>query len=152
MTYPNKPLGEPVRPHESYVAGVVKAAFVPMLSDRLTTSRECDAEIMFDLYAVPVGVSTKDGGPVGYIWPEDNPSWNLGIRFPGRSRDWFKDTGEGEKIVIERGRALVLMNSLRIPKLTTSLDAAASLYLTLPDRIPSDPLECCREALKQRGL
>lgn len=120
-----------------------------MLSDRLTASRECDAEIMFDLYAMPVGVSTKDGGPVGYIWPEDNPSWNLGIRFAGRTRDWFEG---GEKLVIERDGAFVLMNDLRIPRLTTSIDAAASLYLDKPAMIPSDPLECCRDALKQRGL
>lgn len=88
--------------------------------------RELDAEIMFDLFATPVG-RKYDGGPTGYLWPEDNPSWSFGIRFPGKDRTWFKDVRkriDGETLVIERDGANVLMNALRIPKLTASLDAA----------------------------
>jgi len=91
--------------------------------------RELDAEIMFDLFAVPVG-KRDDGGPTGYLWPEDNPSWSFGIRFPGKDRTWFKDVRkriDGETLVIERDGANVLMNALRIPKLTASLDAAIEL-------------------------
>lgn len=92
--------------------------------------REIDAEIMFDLYAKPCGVSKKDGGPIGYLWPEDNPSWSFGIRFPDRNRGWFAEqrrAGDGERLLIERDGALVLMNDLRVPPLTASLDAAMSL-------------------------
>jgi len=91
--------------------------------------RELDAEIMFDLFATPVG-RKYDGGPTGYLWPEDNPSWSFGIRFPGKDRTWFKDVRkriDGETLVIERDGANVLMNALRIPKLTASLDAAIEL-------------------------
>lgn len=91
--------------------------------------RELDAEIMFDLFATPVG-RKYDGGPMGYLWPEDNPSWSFGIRFPGKDRTWFKDVRkriDGETLVIERDGANVLMNALRIPKLTASLDAAIEL-------------------------
>jgi len=98
--------------------------------------RELDAEIMFDLFATPVG-RKYDGGPTGYPWPEDNPSWSFGIRFPGKDRTWFKDVCkriDGETLVIERDGANVLMNALRIPKLTASLDAAIELCeRVLPD-------------------
>lgn len=91
-------------------------------------SRELDAEIMFDLYAKPVG-KREDGGPSGYLWPEDNPSWSFGIRFPGKNREWFKRPrrDHDETLLIERDGALVLMNALRIPRLTTSIDAALTL-------------------------
>lgn len=92
-------------------------------------SREVDAEIMFDLFAKPVG-QREDGGPVGYLWPEDNPSWSFGISFPGKDREWFKKCRkkiDGETLVIERDGAPVLMNSLRVPALTASLDAAIAL-------------------------
>ena len=91
--------------------------------------RELDAEIMFDLFATPVG-RKYDGGPTGYLWPEDNPSWSFGIRFPGKDRTWFKDVRkriDGETLVIDRDGANVLMNALRIPKLTASLEAAVAL-------------------------
>ena len=91
-------------------------------------SRELDAEIMFDLYAKPVGQHAGDGGPTGYLWPEDNASWAFGIRFPGKDRAWCNDARKrSETLVIERDGAVVLMNSLRIPKLTASLDAALTL-------------------------
>jgi len=95
-------------------------------------SRELDAEAIFNLYAKPVGVSTIDGGPKGYLWPEDNPSWNLGLRFPGKDRDWFKKVRrdpDQETILIERDGALVLANALRIPRLTASIDASETLKL-----------------------
>jgi hypothetical protein len=105
--------------------------------------RELDAAIMFDLYAKPVGQHKEDGGPTGYLWPEDNASWAFGHRFPGKDREWFtkvrhrKDISSNclecgssfkrETLVIERDGALVLMNELRIPPLTASLDEAKSL-------------------------
>ncbi|MFZ5699933.1 MAG: hypothetical protein ACOY4P_01105 [Pseudomonadota bacterium] len=92
--------------------------------------RALDAEIMFDLFAKPVGIHPADGGPRGYIWPEDNPSWNFGLRFPSKDRNWFQKQStreDGERILIERDGALVLMNDLRIPRLTASIDAAMQL-------------------------
>jgi hypothetical protein len=93
-------------------------------------SRELDAEIMFDLYAKPIGKNEIDGGPAGYLWPEDNASWSFGIRFPGKDRQWFTEIRKrafGETLVIQRDGALVLMNALRIPRLTSSIDAALTL-------------------------
>lgn len=92
--------------------------------------REVDAEIMFDLFASPVGKHKVDGGPVGYIRPDEQPSWNFGLRFPGKDRDWFhacRTKMQGETLLIERDSAYVLMNSLRIPTLTASIDAVADL-------------------------
>lgn len=97
-------------------------------------SREVDAEIAFDVYAKPVGKHKADGGPIGYLWPEDNPSWSFGIRFPCCDRQWFadqqakrpKDERE-ERLLIERDGALVLMNDLRVRPYTASLDATMTL-------------------------
>ena len=92
-------------------------------------SRELDAEIMFDLFAKPVG-ERKDGGPVGYLWPEDNPSWNFGLRFPDSTKEQIltnRKHVDGETLIIERDGANVLMNSIRIPELTASIDAALAL-------------------------
>ena len=92
--------------------------------------RQIDAEIMFDLFARPVGKSEADGGPSGYLWPEDNPSWSFGIRFPGKDKEWFTSARrkvDGETLLIHRDGAWVLMNSLRIPHLTSSIDAAIAL-------------------------
>lgn len=90
--------------------------------------RTLDAEIMFDLYAKPVGKHESDGGPSGYLWPEDNPSWSFAIRFPGKDREWFEKVRDGkELLLIERDGALVLVNDLRVPPLTGSLDAAMKL-------------------------
>ena len=110
---------------------------MPDLSDLISRvekasgpDRELDAEVMFDLYASPVGAHKKDGAPIGYLWPDDNPSWSFGIRFPGKDREWFKATRkriDGETLLIERDGALVLMNRLRIPPLTASIDAALTL-------------------------
>ena len=91
--------------------------------------REIDAEVMFDLFAKPVG-ARDDGGPTGYLWPEDNPSWSFGVRFPGKDREWFtaaRQKVEGETLTIWRDDAWVLMNSLRIPQITASLDAVLEL-------------------------
>jgi hypothetical protein len=106
---------------------------IPALIEKLSAlqgpSREVDAEIMFDLFAKPVG-QKDDGGPSGYLWPEDNPSWSFGIRFPGKDREWVancRKRNDGETLVIDRDGAIVLMNALRIPELTNSLDAAIAL-------------------------
>lgn len=92
--------------------------------------REVDAEVMFDLCAAPVGQHKEDGGPIGYIWPTNDPSWNLGLRFPGRDRAWFGATRKkikGETLLIERDGAYVLMNSQCVPTLTASVDAVLAL-------------------------
>lgn len=92
--------------------------------------RELDAEIVFDVFATPVGKHKEDDGPIGYIRLDDQPSWNLGLRFPGKDRAWFAATRKqikGETLLIERDGAYVLMNSLRVPELTSSIDAAVSL-------------------------
>src|SRR5690606_8091010 len=94
-------------------------ALIEKLSGIKGPDREVDAEIMFDLFAVPTG-KKGDGGPAGYLWPEDNHSWSFGIRFPGRDREWFAVVRKGidrETLLIERDGALVLMNGLRIPPL-----------------------------------
>ena len=92
--------------------------------------REVDAAVTFDLFATPVGKHKIDDGPIGYIRLDDQPSWNLGIRFPGKHREWFTETRkrlDGETLLIERDGAFVLMNSIRIEPLTASLDAVVSL-------------------------
>lgn len=79
--------------------------------------RQLDAEITFSLLASPVGQHKSDGGPVGYIDISDQPSWNLGIRYPGKDLDWFDRTRkqiDGETLIIHRDNAHVLMNSIRI--------------------------------------
>lgn len=91
--------------------------------------RELDAAVMFDAFAVPVG-QMSDGGPRGYLWPSDNPSWSFGLRFPGKGRDWFAKQRRGDKketLLLERDGALVLMNDIRVPALTGSLDAITAL-------------------------
>lgn len=106
------------------------ATLVAKIEGATGPSREIDAEIAFDLFARPWGRKGIDGGPSGYLWPEDNPSWSFGIRFPGKDRDWFKSvrTGiGGETLLIERDGALVLMNALRVKSYTTSIDAAITL-------------------------
>jgi len=115
--------------------------------------RELDAEIVFDLYAVPVG-KKPDGGPVGFLWPEDNPSWSLGIRLIEVTREAVMKIRKdhGETIIIERDCGLVLMNDLRVKPFTASLDAALTLYPTLPDTMPTNPRKAAAEALKMRGL
>ncbi|MBC8718774.1 hypothetical protein [Ochrobactrum sp. Marseille-Q0166] len=104
------------------------------LIDRLSKlegpDREVDAEIVFDLFATPVGKHKEDGGPIGYIDLADQPSWNLGMRFPGKDKAWFAATRKqikGETLLIERDNAYVLMNSIRVPDLTASVDAAIAL-------------------------
>lgn len=98
--------------------------------------RTLDAEIMFDLFAAPVGKHKVDDGPTGYLWPKDNASWNFGLRFPGKTREWFTREGrrdDRETLLIERDGSLVLMNSLRIPKLTESIEAAMGIAKQLHD-------------------
>jgi len=107
---------------------------LPALIERVEAltgpDRQVDAEVMFDLLATPVGQHKEDGGPIGYIRIDDQPSWNFGLRFPGKDRAWFQAARKqikGETLLIERDGAYVLMNSLRIPEITASLDAAIAL-------------------------
>lgn len=107
--------------------------------DCTEADRELDAEIMFDLFANPCGVSKVDGKPIGYLWPEDDPSWSFAHRFPGKDRAWFKTTrgtSDRETLLIERDGALVLVNHLRIPALTSYPDGLGAcvglMHATLP--------------------
>lgn len=86
--------------------------------------RELDGEIMFSLFAVPVGVN-------GFLWPEDNPSWSFAIRFPGKDREWFKKYPDKETILVWRNGDPILMNDIRVPKLSASIDAADALLTRL---------------------
>ena len=90
--------------------------------------RAVDAEIAFDLFAKPCG-KKPDGGPRGYLWPEDSPSWNFGLRFTGTSFEQILKNRRGheETLLIERDNGIVLMNDLRIKNYTGSLDAAIML-------------------------
>ncbi|PWJ81537.1 hypothetical protein C7441_11069 [Pseudaminobacter salicylatoxidans] len=106
------------------------ADLIARLENLTGSDREVDAEIVFDLFASPVGKHKEDGGPIGYIRLDDQPSWNLGLRFPGKDRAWFHATRKqikGETLLIERDGAFVLMNSMRVPEITASLDAAVAL-------------------------
>lgn len=103
---------------------------ITRLSKLDAPDREVDAEIVFDLLATPVGKHKEDDGPIGYIDLTDQPSWNLGLRFPGKDKAWFAATRKqikGETLLIERDNAYVLMNSIRVPELTASVDAAIAL-------------------------
>lgn len=130
------------------------------VEDAAGPDRELDAEIMFDLFAKPVGESKVDGGPTGYLWPEDSASWSFGHRFPGKDREWFTSgkrkgyhcsecgaADNRETLVIERDGAFVLMNEYRIPALTASLDAAMSLAvqgISAPDVLRRAITRCSR--------
>lgn len=136
-------------------------ALVDRLSKLDAPDREVDAEIVFDLIATPVGHHKEDGGPTGYIDLADQPSWNLGMRFPGKDKAWFAATRKqikGETLLIERDSAYVLMNSIRVPELTASVDAAIALAeRVLPfthlvstyhdDMACSVKIHCCPEGL-----
>lgn len=117
--------------------------------------REVDAEVMFDLLATPVGQHKEDGGPMGYIRLDDQPSWNFGLRFPGKDRAWFQAARKqikGETLLIERDGAYVLMNSLRIPEITASIDAAVALVArVLPGWRIENLCEWDHEVLRARG-
>jgi hypothetical protein len=95
-------------------------------------SRLLDGQIMFHLFAKPIGNDR------GYLWPEDNPSWNFGLVFDkpvsdevkrrdareaARNHEKPKDWIQWQR---EDGR-WILMNDLRIPRLTTDLSAAVAL-------------------------
>lgn len=84
--------------------------------------RILDGEVMFRLFAKPVGDK-------GFLWPEDNPSWSFAIAFKEPvSEKTKKSCPDKEWIEFqhEDGR-WILMNSLRVPPLTSSLDAVATL-------------------------
>lgn len=101
---------------------MTKSEILDALRNAKGPDRELDGEIMFRLFAKPVGDK-------GYIWPEDNPSWSFAIRFPGKDREWFAKCRlkDQETILVWRDGDPILMNSLRVPKLTASLDAAIAL-------------------------
>lgn len=92
--------------------------------EREEPSRELDGEIMFTLFAKPVGER-------GYLWPGDNASWSFAMRFPGKDLAWFKSVRrldpDKETILVWRDGDPILMNDLRVLKLTSSLDAAVTL-------------------------
>lgn len=82
------------------------------------SGRALDGQIMFSLFAKPVGSRA-------YLWPEDDPSWSFALRTTESSVPFRKgqETVEWE---CDDG-SWILMNSLRVPRLTTSLDAIEAL-------------------------
>lgn len=128
---------------------------ITRLSKLDAPDREVDAEIVFDLLATPVGKHKEDGGPIGYINLADQPSWNLGLRFPGKDKAWFAASRKqikGETLLIERDSAYVLMNSIRVPELTASVDAAIALAArVLPGWRVENLCEWENETLRSRG-
>lgn len=89
------------------------------------SGRALDGQIMFSLFAKPIGGRA-------YLWPEDNPSWSFALRTTESSAPFRKgqETVEWE---CDDG-SWILMNSLRVPRLTTSLDAVEALRVRLlPD-------------------
>ncbi len=48
------------------------------------------------------------------------------------------------------GRPYISFQDAPIPHYTSSVDAALSLYLRVPDRVPSNPRLAAAEALRQR--
>lgn len=102
---------------------MTKDELIARLEGLTGPDREADGEVMFSLFAKPAGQN-------GYLWPEDDPSWAFAIKFPGKDRAWFekvRGTAERETIIIWRDGDPILMNSLRVPPLTASLDAAIAL-------------------------
>lgn len=83
--------------------------------------RLLDGQIMFALFARPVGDR-------GYIWPADDPGWVFAMRFSQSMRE-ARSKLEGETIEWQLpGGDWILMNNLRVPKLTVSLDAALKVF------------------------
>lgn len=91
--------------------------------------RDTDGDVMFSLFAQPVGEN-------GFLWPEDNPSWVFAMRFPGKDRPWFDRARRGignETILVWRDGDPILMNDLRVPPLTRDLQQAVNITeKTLP--------------------
>lgn len=85
------------------------------------TGRNLDGEIMFYLFAKPVTKTSNS-----YIWPEDNPSWIFAHRRQSPVSDECKKNRD-ETIEFQFENQWILMNSLRVPPLTTSLDAVKTL-------------------------
>ena len=82
--------------------------------------RELDGRVMFAMFAKPCGER-------GYLWPEDDASWAFAFRFQKSSKEARKRI-DGETIEWEReDGSWILMNSLRVPPLTSSLDATVAL-------------------------
>lgn len=108
--------------NEAFQAKTAAEVAVARLKSGGGADRALDGEIMFSLFAKPVGQN-------GYLWPEDNPSWSFAIRFPGKNKEWFeKNRGTNrETILVWRDGDPILMNSLRVPPLTASLDAGKAL-------------------------
>lgn len=82
--------------------------------------RELDGRIMFGLFAKPCSDH-------GYIWPEDDPSWSFALRFEVSSKEARKGIRRETIEWQQEDRSWILMNSLRVPKLTASIDAAVGL-------------------------
>lgn len=83
------------------------------------SDRDLDGRIMFELFAEPVGER-------GYIWPADDPSWVLAGRFPESTKAARARHAETIEWRLPDGD-WILMNHLRVPTLTSSLDAAVKV-------------------------
>ena len=96
------------------------------LSDLITAveraegpSREIDGKVMFTLFAKPAG-------PRAFLWPEDDPSWSFAGKFDHSTKEARKHCEETIEWQQSDG-SWILMNSLRVPELTASIDAVVAL-------------------------
>lgn len=86
--------------------------------------REIDGRVMFSLFAKPMCGR-------GYLWPEDNPCWSFAFRFDQSMR--AARTAHDETIEWQQSDgSWILMNSLRVPPLTASIDAVVALIRRTP--------------------
>lgn len=87
--------------------------------------RLLDGKIMFYLFAQPAGAR-------GYVWPDDMPGWTFAYHMKHSAKlDRYRDIETIEWRIPDG--SWILMNHLRVPALTGSLDAALKL---LRDALP----------------
>lgn len=108
---------------------MTRAELLAALAAATGPDRVLDGKIMFHLHAKPAGTR-------GYIWPEDDPSWSFALAFGNpvpeavkarAIRDRQPGDDPKEWIEFEHEGRWILMNALRVPRLTASLDAALTL-------------------------
>ena len=99
------------------------------LASRVEAATGADRALAKDIYRA-IFDAPELGHPNGYGWREDDSGW------------WLA-TGED---------ARTPPKTIYPPKWLTSLDAAMSLYITIPERIPSNPRLATAEALRQRAI
>lgn len=102
------------------------ADLIDRVESGASTDRVLEGQIMFALFAKPCG-------GMAYLWPEDNPSWVFAMR-SSQSMKAARAGIEGETIEWRLPSGdWILINNLRVPPITTSLDAALKV---LRDALP----------------